>query len=209
MKRKRHTPEDIIKKLREAATLLAGGQGIEEVCKKLEVSPPTYHRWRQEYGGAKEETIKRLKLLEKEPSGARCQKGGAFCPKGSAGGCWQFIALAVQDWIARRGFKTLYIKPGAPWQNAYSESFNSRFRDEFLNREAFASVLEAKMLGKQHRHRHNHQRPHSSLDYQTPVEFAQRSLAAASATLRQPQGCALSPEHQTHNQTPETNQKLS
>ena len=42
------------------------GQGIEEVCKKLEVSPPTYHRWRQEYGGAKEETVKRLKELEKE-----------------------------------------------------------------------------------------------------------------------------------------------
>ena len=66
MKRKRHTPEEIIKKLREAATLLAGGQGVEEVCKKLEVSPPTYHRWRQEYGGAKEEAMKRLKALEKE-----------------------------------------------------------------------------------------------------------------------------------------------
>jgi len=66
MKRKRHTPEAIIKKLREAATLLAGGQGVEKVCKRLEVSPPTYHRWRQEYGGAKEETVKRLKELEKE-----------------------------------------------------------------------------------------------------------------------------------------------
>ena len=66
MKRKRHTPEEIIKKLREAATLLAGGQSVEAVCKKLEVSPPTYHRWRQEYGGAKEETFKRLKTLEKE-----------------------------------------------------------------------------------------------------------------------------------------------
>ena len=66
MKRKRHTPEEIIKKLREAATLLAAGQCVEEVCKKLEVSAPTYHRWRQEYGGAKEETIKRLKALEKE-----------------------------------------------------------------------------------------------------------------------------------------------
>jgi putative transposase len=66
MKRKRHTPEEIIKKLREAATLLSGGQSVEEVCKKLEVSPPTYHRWRQEYGAAKEETIKRLKELEKE-----------------------------------------------------------------------------------------------------------------------------------------------
>jgi putative transposase len=66
MKRKRHSPEEIIKKLREAATLMAGGQGVEEVCKKLEVSPPTYHRWKEEYGGAKEETVKRLKELEKE-----------------------------------------------------------------------------------------------------------------------------------------------
>jgi len=66
MKRKRHTPEEIIKKLREAATLLAGGQSVEEVCKKLEVSPPTYHRWKEQYGGAKEETVKRLKELEKE-----------------------------------------------------------------------------------------------------------------------------------------------
>ncbi len=66
MKRKRHPPEEIIKKLREAATLLAGGQSVEAVCKRLEVSPPTDHRWRQEYGGAKEETVKRLKALEKE-----------------------------------------------------------------------------------------------------------------------------------------------
>ena len=66
MNRKRHTPEEIIKKLREAATLLAAGQSVEEVCKKLEVSPPTYHRWRQEYAGAKEDTVKRLKALEKE-----------------------------------------------------------------------------------------------------------------------------------------------
>ena len=121
----------------------------------------------------------------------------------------EFIALAVQEWIQRRGFKTLYIEPGSPWQNAYSESFNSRFRDEFLNREAFASVLEAKVLGKEHRQRHNRERPHSSLNYQTPEEFAQRSLAAASAPLRQPPGCAPSTDHQTHNQTPETKQKLS
>ena len=121
----------------------------------------------------------------------------------------EFVALAVQDWIARRGFQTLYIKPGSPWQNAYSESFNSRFRDEFLNREAFASVLEAKVLGKHHRARHNQERPHSSLSYQTPVEFAQRSLAAACATLRQPQDCAL-PTHQlTTDPNPENHTKLS
>ena len=66
MKRKRHTPEEIIYKLREAATLLTGGRSVEEVCKKLEVSPPTDHRWKEQYGGAKEETVKRRKELEKE-----------------------------------------------------------------------------------------------------------------------------------------------
>ena len=121
----------------------------------------------------------------------------------------EFVALAVQDWIARRGFKTLYIKPGSPWQNAYSESFNSRFRDEFLNREAFASVLEAKVLGKQHRHWHNQERPHSSLDDQTPAEFAQRSLAAASAPLRQPPGCALPTDQSSTNPNPENQPRLS
>jgi len=121
----------------------------------------------------------------------------------------EFIAKAVQEWIEQRGLKTLYIEPGSPWQNAYSESFNSRFRDEFLNRETFASVLEAKVLGREHRKRHNHDRPHSSLNYQTPVEFAQRNFAAASATLRHPQSRALTPEHSTYNQTPETNEKLS
>ena len=121
----------------------------------------------------------------------------------------EFIALAVQEWVERRGFKTLYIAPGSPWENAYSESFNSRFRDEFLNRESFASVLEAKVLGKEYRQDYNHRRPHSSLDYQTPVEFAQRSLAAASATLRQPQGCALPTHRSTTNPNPDNQQKLS
>jgi transposase InsO family protein len=93
----------------------------------------------------------------------------------------EFIALAVREWIERRGFATLYIKPGSPWQNAYSESFNSRFRDEFLNRELFSGLVEAKVLGKDYRRDYNARRPHSSLDYQTPAEFAQRSLAAAGA----------------------------
>jgi transposase InsO family protein len=94
------------------------------------------------------------------------------------------VAAAVQGWIARRGLKTLYIKPGSPWQNAYSESFNSRFRDEFLNREAFASLLEAKVLGEEHRQWHNPGRPRSSLDDQTPEEYAQRSHTNARSVLK-------------------------
>lgn len=57
----------------------------------------------------------------------------------------EFVANAVKDWIAEKGFITLFIKPGSPCQNCYSESFNARFRDEFLNVESFVSLLEAKV----------------------------------------------------------------
>lgn len=117
----------------------------------------------------------------------------------------EFVARAVKDWIRGKGFRTLYIEPGSPWQNAYSESFNSRFRDEFLNREAFGSLLEAKVLGKAHRQHYNLSRPHSSLGYQTPREFAQRGPAAASAALRQPPNRA----HPTHSITTNNQPELS
>jgi cell division protein FtsB len=66
MKKKRHTPEQIVRKLRSASEELVRGTKIVEVCRKLEVSVATYHRWNKEYGGAKTETVKRLKELEKE-----------------------------------------------------------------------------------------------------------------------------------------------
>ncbi|MEY3895647.1 MAG: hypothetical protein RLZZ214_1166 [Verrucomicrobiota bacterium] len=66
MKRKRHKPEEVVKKLREAAALLAGGSDVEDVCKKLGVSSPTYFRWKEQYAGAQPNTVKRLKELEKE-----------------------------------------------------------------------------------------------------------------------------------------------
>lgn len=66
MRRKRHTPEQVVRKLREAEAELAGGKSIEEVCKKLEVSQQTYFRWMKEYGGAKADEVKRLKELERE-----------------------------------------------------------------------------------------------------------------------------------------------
>lgn len=102
----------------------------------------------------------------------------------------EFVAKAVREWIEAKGFETLYIKPGSPWQNAYSESFNSRMRDELLNVESFGSLLEAKVLGKAWRETYNHQRLHSSLGYQTPAEFAQLCHQASCAPLRQPEGIA-------------------
>ena len=95
----------------------------------------------------------------------------------------EFIAEVVKDWLARRGAKTLYIEPGSPWENAYSETFNSRLRDEVLDREVFGSLKEAKVLLEDHRLDYNHRRPHSSLGYRTPAEFAAAWLRPASATL--------------------------
>lgn len=66
MKGKKHTPEQIIKKLREADAMLASGKTIGQVCQTLEVSEQTFHRWRNQYGGMKSEEAKRLKELESE-----------------------------------------------------------------------------------------------------------------------------------------------
>lgn len=66
--RRRHTPEQVIRKLREADRLLGEGQQPPEVAKQLEVSEQTLHRWRAQYGGLKAEDAKRLKELERENS---------------------------------------------------------------------------------------------------------------------------------------------
>lgn len=66
MARRRHTPEQIIRKLREAEKLLAEGATIPQAAKQLEISEQTYHRWRNQYGGMKADDAKRLKELEKQ-----------------------------------------------------------------------------------------------------------------------------------------------
>jgi putative transposase len=83
----------------------------------------------------------------------------------------EFIAKAIRSWMAAAGLETLYIDPGAPWENGYAESFNSKVRDELLNAEEFGSVLEARVLAKEWKREYNHVRPHSSLGYRTPAEF--------------------------------------
>lgn len=65
-RRKRHTPEQIVRKLRDADALLAAGKTLGEICQALEVSEPTLHRWRNQYGGMKAEEAKRLRELEAE-----------------------------------------------------------------------------------------------------------------------------------------------
>ncbi len=66
VKRRKHTPDQVVRKLREADRLLAEGKQVPEVAKHLEISEQTYHRWRKQYGGLKADDSKRLKELAKE-----------------------------------------------------------------------------------------------------------------------------------------------
>ena len=66
MKRRRHTPEQIVRKLREGERLLNEGKDLTQVLRHLEVTESTFHRWRNQYGGMKAEGAKRLRALEAE-----------------------------------------------------------------------------------------------------------------------------------------------
>jgi len=96
----------------------------------------------------------------------------------------EFIAGVIVDWLEMKGVDTLFIEPGSPWEKAFVESFNSRFRDELLNREEFGSMLEARVLIEDYRREYNECRPHSSLGYQTPMEYVASCVPSGSATLR-------------------------
>lgn len=99
----------------------------------------------------------------------------------------EFIAHAMQRFLETAEVGTLTIKPGAPWENGYAESFQGKLRDELLNAELFADLREAKALAAAWQSDYNHRRPHSSLGYQTPAAYAATcGLAAADAALGAP-----------------------
>lgn len=83
----------------------------------------------------------------------------------------EFVSKAVREWLKQQDVQAAYIEPGCPWQNGFAESFHSRFRDECLNREWFHNVREARVLAESYRRYYNQERPHSSLNYLTPLEF--------------------------------------
>jgi len=84
----------------------------------------------------------------------------------------ELIARELQKHLKANGVSTLYVEPGSPWQNGVIESFNGRLRDECLNVEAFHSLEEARVVINDYRRYFRDRRPHSSLAYRTPGEFA-------------------------------------
>ena len=86
----------------------------------------------------------------------------------------EFVSKAILEWLESAGIETALIDPGKPWQNGADESFNGRFRDECLSVEWFGGRREAKVIIETWRRHYNAVRPHSSLDYLTPIEFRVR-----------------------------------
>jgi putative transposase len=84
----------------------------------------------------------------------------------------EFVAQAIRNWLGENRCQTIYIEPGSPWENPYIESFNGKLRAECLDRYAFANGREAQEVTTGWKEEYNRYRPHSSLGYQTPAEFA-------------------------------------
>jgi len=105
----------------------------------------------------------------------------------------EFVSRALLKWIVDQGIETALIDPGRPWQNGALESFNGKCRDECLGMEWFRSRAEARVVIEAWRRHFNEVRPHSSLGYLTPAEFAaklqQTNAAPASATCRDAARC--------------------
>jgi len=127
---------------------------------------------RTEHRLGTDDVVDELNLLLRNrdaPQGLRLDNGQEFC------------AHKVKRWADQHGTKLLHIKAGSPWENGVNESFNGRLRDECLSQEDFWSLAEAKVVIEKFRKHYNEVRPHGSLGYKTPLEFAK--LQPAGLTL--------------------------
>ena len=104
--------------------------------------------------------LERLVAQRGAPTHIRCDNGP------------EMTAHALIDWCKAQHTTTSYIDPGAPWQNPFVESFHSRVRDELLDVELFACLLEAQVVIEDWRQDYNTQRPHSSRGRTPPAVFA-------------------------------------
>lgn len=107
-----------------------------------------------------QQVLERLKEMRGLPASITVDNGPEFAGK------------VLDAWAYEAGVTLSFIRPGKPVENAYIESFNGRFRDECLNEHWFVSMRHAKQLIEEWRIEYNTERPHSSLGYLTPVQFA-------------------------------------
>ena len=84
----------------------------------------------------------------------------------------EFICAALAGWLPQSGAKAIPVAPASPWENGFIEAFHSRLRDEFLDREEFESVADARAKAAWWRREYNRIRPHSGLHYKTPKQFS-------------------------------------
>jgi putative transposase len=89
----------------------------------------------------------------------------------------EFISLVVDQWAHEQGVALDFIRPGKPTDNGQIESLNGKFWDECLNQFGFVNLVEARERIEAWRQDYNQERPHSSLGYQTPAEFAAQAAA--------------------------------
>src|SRR5690606_7781804 len=104
----------------------------------------------------------------------------------------EFAGHVLDAWAYKRGIHLDFIRPGQPTENGYIESFNGRLRDELLNTEIFFSLNEAKEKLEQYRLDYNTIRPHSSLGYRPPAEYAQKAKSININRQIKPQRLTLS-----------------
>ena len=97
----------------------------------------------------------------------------------------EFVSRAVDQWAYEQGLEWHTIQPGRPMENGYVESFNGRFRDECLNENWFRDLADARTKIAEWQQDYNQKRPHSSLQYRTPVEFAAQAASLYKAGLGQ------------------------
>lgn len=96
----------------------------------------------------------------------------------------EFISLAILRWLTDNKVETVHSDPGKPWQNGTNERFNGRLRDECLNAEWFRTRREARIVIEAWRRHYNAVRPHSSLEYLTPLEFSRQHLTQSQTPTR-------------------------
>ena len=103
----------------------------------------------------------------------------------------EFTSMVLDAWAYRHGVHLDFIRPGTPTENGYIESFNGKLQDELLNTEIFLSMEDVREKVEEYRKDYNTIRPHSSLDYRPPSEYAQSAVCKATRTRSTPKNLTL------------------